>query len=272
MIDSKEDKLLLARLADKQRQCEQRQYPVCSDFLDARQQALAADFFGEKCAFGFWGGFAAAERRVLVFLPDYLSADILQQPEGAAEIWPDEESCPLAVLRAVPTAKRSGLTHRDYLGALLSLGINRAKLGDILVQNEPPDDDAERADIVILRELADYLLLNFLRAGRCTLQLELLVPSVLQMNTPRTENMRLNVSSLRLDAVAAAAFGVSRTKTAAAVSAGLLAVDGLTVLKPDWELAAGVKITWQGKGKVCLAEIGGKTRKERIWLEIQKYI
>ena len=254
--ESREDKLLLARLTDKQQQCEQRQYPVCSDFLDARQQALAAAHFGKNCACGFWGGFAERERRILVFLPDYLDFAAWQQQEAAAA---------LAVLRAVPTAKPNGLTHRDYLGALLNLGINRGKVGDLLVT-------PEYADIVILPELADYLLLNFERAGRCTLQTELLPAAVLQNVRPHTESLRLNVSSLRLDTVAAAAFGVSRSKAAAAVAAGLLAVDGLVVLKPDWLLAGGVKISWQGRGKVCLAEIGSKTRKERIWLQIEKYV
>lgn len=262
------DKLLLARLEDKQRQCERRQYPVCSDFLDPRQQALAAAHFGQACACGFWGGFAEAERRALIFLPDYLEPALLKQPltlAGASEIWPDEADCPLLVLRAAPTAKQSGLMHRDYLGALLALGVQRGKTGDILVQEN-------FADIVILRELADYLLLNFERAGRCSLRLELLPAAVLQANAPRTESLRLNVSSLRLDTVAAAAFGSSRGKTAEAVAAGLLAVDGLPILKADFQLAAGAKITWQGKGKIRLAEIGGKTRKDRLWLQIEKYI
>ncbi len=255
-----DDKLLLARLTDKQRQCERRQYPVCSDFLDPRQQALAAAHFGGGCC--FWGGFAEAERRVLIFLPDYLEPlDV----DAVAQIWPDEAACPLLALRAVPTAKQSGLTHRDYLGALLALGVQRGKVGDIMVQEE-------FADIVILRELADYLMLNFARAGRCSLRLELLPAAVLQAAAPRTESLRLNVSSLRLDAVAAVAFGVSRGSAAGAIAAGLLAVDGLPVSKADFQLAAGSKITWQGKGKVRLAEIGGKTRKDRLWLQIEKYI
>ena len=169
--ESKEDKLLLARLADKQQQCEQRQYPVCSDFLDARQQALAAAHFGRRCTYAFWGGFAEAERRLMVFLPDYLDFADWQQQDAVSA---------LAVLRAAPSARQSNLTHRDYLGALLALGINRGKLGDLLVQ---PD----YVDIIILPELADYLLLNFERAGRCTLQLELLPAMVLQNVQPRTE-------------------------------------------------------------------------------------
>lgn len=261
--ESKEDKLLLAQLADKQRQCEQRQYPMCSDFLDPRQQALAQAAFGRRAACCFWGGYAEAERRLLVFLPDYISSE--EAAQDSSQIWPAEADGPLLVLRARPMARQSNLSHRDYLGALLALGISRSKLGDLLVQDEA-------ADIIILRELADYLLLNFERAGRCSLTTELLPPSVLQSRQPQLEPLKLNVSSLRLDAVAAAAFGTSRSKAAAAIAARLVAVDGLPQEKADWPLAAGQHITWQGKGKVRLAEVGGKTRKERIWLLIEKYV
>lgn len=259
--ESKEDKLLLAQLGDKLRQCEQRQYPLCSDFLDPRQQALAAAAFAKKGACCFWGGYPEAERRVLVFLPDYISQEAAADCAG---LW-EAADCPLQVLRAKPTARQSGLSHRDYLGALLSLGINRGKLGDILVQ-------PEQADIVVQRELADYLLLNFERAGRCTLALEILPVSVLHSFAPNLQPVKLNVSSLRLDNVAAAAFGVSRSKAAAAIGARLVAVDGLLQDKPDHLLATGQHIAWQGKGKVRLAEVGGKTRKDRLWLLIEKYI
>ena len=265
-LESKEDKLLLAQLADKQRQCEQRQYPVCSDFLDPRQQALAQAAFAKRVACCFWGGYAEAERRLLVFLPDYISQE--EAAQDSSLMWPTAEDEPLLVLRARPTARQSKLSHRDYLGALLSLGISRNKMGDLLVRDEPE----ESADIIILRELADYLLLNFERAGRCSLTTELLPASVLQHNKPKVELLKLNVSSLRLDAVAAAAFGVSRSKAAAAIAARLVAVDGLPQEKPDCTLTEGRHISWQGKGKVRLAEVGGKTRKERLWLAIEKYI
>ena len=265
-LESKEDKLLLAQLADKQRQCEQRQYPVCSDFLDPRQQALAQAAFAKRVACCFWGGYAEAERRLLVFLPDYISQE--EAAQDSSLIWPTAEDEPLLVLRARPTARQSKLSHRDYLGALLSLGISRNKMGDLLVRDEPE----ESADIIILRELADYLLLNFERAGRCSLTTELLPASVLQHNKPKVELLKLNVSSLRLDAVAAAAFGVSRSKAAAAIAARLVAVDGLPQEKPDCTLTEGRHISWQGKGKARLADGGGKTRKERLWLAIEKYI
>ena len=253
--DTKEDKLLLAMLADRAEQCRQRQYCSHSDFLDTHQQTLAeAEFRNTPCC--FWGGFPEAERRLLVFLPDYLTAEaFLTEPDGDM----------LAVLRARPTARCAGLSHRDYLGALLSLGIKREKLGDILV-NEA------WADIIVLKELADYLLLNFQRAGRFSLSLELLPVAVLSSHSPRTEERRLNVSSLRLDTVAAAAFGLSRSKALSAIEGRLVAVNSLRVEKPDYLLAPGDLITWQGRGKVRFRELSGATRKDRLWLIIDKFI
>lgn len=252
--DTKEDKLLLAALADRAEQCRRRQYLTHSDFLDVHQQTLAAASFGKACC--FWGGYAEAERRLLIFLPDYLNReDFLAEPEEGV----------LAVLRARPTAPRAELSHRDYLGALLSLGIKRGKLGDIIVGEG-------FADIVILPELADYLLLNFQRAGRYVLELELLPVSELQTHAPKTQETRLNVSSLRLDTVAAAAFGTSRTKASAAITGRLVSVNSLRVEKTDATLAPGDVLAWQGKGKVRLRELDGATRKDRLWLVLDKYI
>jgi RNA-binding protein YlmH len=260
--ETKEDKLLLSVLADRFRQCEDKMYPVNSDFLDMRQQSLAEEQFLRKTAgYCFWGGYADAERRIMIFLPDYLDWETARANYGKL----DPEGDPLVVLRACSTAKQTDLSHRDYLGALMSLGINRSKLGDIIVRDNG-------ADIVILRELADYLLLNYERVGRYTLECEILPTSELAGIEATTKELSVNVSSLRLDSVAAAAFGVSRSKTADAISAKLLAVNNLQVTKTDILLSEGDVLTWKGKGKAKLAEVGGKTRKERIWITISKYI
>lgn len=257
--ETKEDKLLLAQLADRQKQCEDKMYPTNSGFLDAREQALAVDFLRGHGGFALWGGYAAAERRCVIFLPDYL-AD-LQDNFAAA----DDELNPLAVLRATPTARETRLTHRDYLGALLALGIARSKLGDIIVR---PDG----ADILILRDMADYLLLNFTQAGRHRLNCEVLSCAHISAYEAPAREIAANVPSLRLDSVAAAAFGVSRSVTADAVRARLIAVNGLQTVKPDFNVSPDDTITWRGKGKAKLVSVDGKSRKDRIFVTIKKYI
>lgn len=262
MPDNKDDKLLLASLEDKLRQCENKYYPTNSDFLDMSQQSLVDNNFRMRTAnYCFWGGYVAAERKVIVFLPDYIDAQAARNDYGAI----DPEADPLVLLRAVPTAKDAALTHRDYLGALMGLGVKRAKIGDIIV-------DKAGVDIIILREIADYLLLNYLKVGRYTLHTEILPVREVRYTAPVTQEKQINVASLRLDTVAAGVFGCSRSKAVAAVAAGGVFVNGRQITKPDHMLADGDTLVWRGKGRVDIAEIGGTTQKGRVWLTINRYI
>lgn len=257
--ETKDDKLLLAQLADRQKQCEDRMYPTWSGFLDAREQALAADFLRGCHDFATWGGYAAAERRCVIFLPDYL-ADLRDNFAAA-----DDDFNPICVLRATPTARETALSHRDYLGALLALGIDRRKCGDIIVQ-------PHGADILILREMADYLLLNYTKVGRHAITCEVLPTSAIAEYEAPFKQFSANVPSLRLDSVAAAAFGTSRSVTADAVRARLVAVNGLQCAKPDFAVNPDDTITWRGKGKAELVSLDGKSRKDRVFITVKKYI
>lgn len=259
IAETKEDKLLLALLADRHKQCEDKMYPTNSDFLDAREQALAAEHLHNRACFVLWGGYDMAERRCMVFLPDYLAE--LQTDFSAA----DAELNPLAVLRATPVAHQTTLSHRDYLGALLALGIKRQKVGDIIVK-------PEGADILILRDMADYLQLNFTQVGRHRITTEVLPTAAVSAYEPPTKEFSANVPSLRLDSMAAAAFGVSRSLTAEAVRTRLVAVNGLQITKPDYLLSPGDAVTWRGKGKAVFVSTNGTTRKDRIFITIKRYI
>ena len=253
---------MLASLEDRFRQCENKYYPTNSDFMDMNQQSLAENNFRMRtAAYCFWGGYAGAERKIMIFLPDYIDIEAARVDLAAAV----PEADPLVLLRAVPTAADAGLSHRDYLGALMGLGISRSKIGDIIV-------DRSGADIIIMRELADYLLLNYLKVGRYTLQTEILPVQEIRYTAPVTQDKQINVASLRLDTVAAGSFGCSRTKAAAAAESGVLFVNGRQITKTDHLLAAGDTLVWRGKGRIDIVEIGNKTHKGRIWLTISRYV
>ena len=125
-----EDRLLISQLWDKMSQAEKYFQPVCTPFLDLRQQNLcrtAMERMGNR-GFFLYGGYFQAERRLALFLPDYMET-------------PDDiplEDNPICALRARP---RGGveLNHRDYLGSLMGLGIRREMVGDILVSPQSAD-------------------------------------------------------------------------------------------------------------------------------------
>ncbi len=260
----KEDNFLLGQIADKIAQCENKYIVTATGFLDSHQQSLARIYcrknfipvFEEEgqgdpppVRTVFYGGYEEAERVILINLPDY--ADLAA--EG-----------PLAVIRAVKAEGSRELTHRDYLGSLIGLGIKREMIGDILVREDG-------ADIICLSEIADFILANYYKAGRTNLSLtrhpieELIVPEAKRTRITDT------VASLRLDSVVSSAFGLSRGKAAEAIGRGLVFVNHVEAVKADFQVKEGDKITLRGKGKACLLEVGGRSRKDRQYITIERY-
>lgn len=247
----KEDNILLAGIEDKIEQCRKKDIVSYSDFLDLRQRTIAAKVCKEYegLNFRFYGGYEDAERTLLIFLPDYA---IL------------ENYNPLALLRITQDGYRE-LSHRDYLGSLTGLGIKREMIGDILVRKDG-------ADVIVKKDMGDFLLYNYEKAGRVYLKVEILSIQDIIIPEGRFEEKRDSVASLRLDNIIASAFSLSRSKAVEAINGGAIYINGLQCDKPDRLLKEGDKLVLRGKGKVVLQSIGGTTKKDRIFILIQKYL
>lgn len=252
---TKDDKMLLARAEDKLQQCLQQYRITYTNFLDLHQRSLVEGLWRElnrgaqdtRCV--FWGGYEDAERTVAAFLPDYA----------------DENDCPLSVIRIKTAPGGRKLTHRDYLGSLLGLGLEREMIGDILtVENG--------ADVIVLDDISDFIMMNYSKAGRTTLQLEALPLSELHVPEQRTVMVKDTVASLRLDNVIASAFSLSRAKAAEAIRSGIVFVNSIQCEKPDMQVDEGAKLVLRGKGKAYLRVVGGRTRKDRLFVEIEKFV
>lgn len=252
---TKDDRMLLARVEDKLQQCLQQYRTTYTNFLDLHQRSLVEGLWRElnrwasdtRCV--FWGGYDDAERTVAAFLPDYAG----------------DEDCPLSVIRIKTPSGGRKLTHRDYLGSLLGLGLEREMIGDILAAENG-------ADVIIMEDICDFIMMNYSKAGRTSLELQALPLSELHVPEHQTVMIKDTVASLRLDNVVAAAFSLSRAKAADAVRAGLVFVNSIQSEKPDMQVDEGVKIVLRGKGKAYLREVGGRTRKDRIFVAIEKFI
>lgn len=248
---TKEDKLLLAGIEDKIAQCLENYMVTYTGFLDMRQRTLAENLcrHHKGLKYIFYGGYEDAERRIGAFLPDY------------AEL---EDDNPLALLRIAQKGYKE-LSHRDYLGSLTALGIKREVVGDILVS-------ANGADVVVTKEMGQFLLLNYEKAGRVSLSVELLPIGDLIVPEGRFEERRDTVASLRLDNMIASAFSMSRTRAAEAIKEGLVYVNGCQNTKGDAGVKEGDKLVLRGKGKVLLDEIAGVTKKERIVVKMKRFL
>ncbi len=250
-----EDRLVLAKILDRAEQTRNRNVPAATDFLSPAQLAQArellrlAGFPETGCA--ALGGYETAERRLLLFLPDWLEAEDAQTQS------------PIRCLRAA-FREEYKLTHRDFLGSLMGMGIVREKVGDILVG---PDS----ADLIVLDTVADFLLQSWDSAGRARLSVSAIEPDNLHIPAVSCREARDTVSSLRLDAVASSGFRMARGKAAALIESGKVQVNWRECVKPDKLLTAGDTVSARGFGKFELAEVGGVTKKGRTSIVLKIY-
>ncbi len=260
-----ENKLLLNLVQDRYEKF-QRSYSIIStDFLDLAQQSAVSPIVRDYASEGafFYGGYENADRRQIVFVPDYTGV------EREAEIFEyfkeNPAECPVVVLDVTVTSKGAELKHSDYLGSLLALGIKREKTGDIIIHDGG-------AQILVSREISAYLAENYTKAGRVSLKTKILEISELTVKGPKTEEKEIPVSSVRLDNIVSAVFGVSRKSAVEAINKGIVFVDSVETKKPDFFLKGGEKIVLRGKGKAIYNGVTGTSRKGKSYANFTRYI
>ena len=248
-----EDRMLLAKLWDKINAGIRKNIPANTCFLSPRELEMAKFLFGQPEGLYAFGGYDDAERKMLVFLPEYLEESSLY-----------EEDSPCICLRAT-FYQGDSPNHRDFLGALMGAGIGRETVGDICVGKD-------HCDFFVTSEIAPYILQNFTSAGRTKLHLEQI--SLTEADIPEAEvkEIRDTLASLRLDSVISSGFRIGRSLAAQYVNAGKAAIDGLPCEKPDKPVTEGSKISVRGLGKIKIHAINGRTKKDRISVTIHRYI
>lgn len=251
-----DERLLLAKILDRLEQANSRDIPVGTDFLSPQEQSAAKILLRiagvREDAAAFFGGYPAAERKAILFLPDWLP------PEEA------ESKSPLRILRC-SFRPEYALSHRDFLGSLMGLGIVREKVGDILVSEDS-------CDLVVLSSVAEFLLQNLVSAGRAKLEVREIAAEELTVPAAKCEEVRDTFSSLRLDSIAATGFRLSRSKAAALIEGGRVQVNWKDCTKPDRLLTEGDTVSARGYGKFEVAQVGGVSRKGRTGLLLKRYL
>ena len=241
------DEELLRRAEDLRERCERTSSVTHTAFLTpAEQYKLSCWARGRaECRLIFSGGVKNCERAIGFFLP----------------FWYDAGSDPAAECVGAVFAK-AGFGepgHRDYMGATLALGIKREWLGDIIVSGST-------AHILCLDTVAETLVRELDHVGRCGVRCRTVALSEIPPIVRKTRSVTFTVKSLRLDAVAAEMFGLSRTSAVAMIEAGLAQLNYEICEKPSAQVKPGDIISLRGKGKGELADEGGLSRKGRTFL------
>ena len=241
---------ILKRARDLARRCEQKGTPTNTGFLTpAERYALEHDPELRAASMVFSGGYPDAERTIAFFLPDWMEGEA---PDVGEHI---------AALRLIAAFGSPG--HRDYMGAILGMGVGREWVGDILV-------DGSEAVVLCQPSVLRHLL-SIDKVGRFGVKAQQIALDEIPQREKQSEERRFTVMSPRVDAVAAGLFHLSRTETARQIALGALSLNYSECLKPDAQVSEGDVLSLRGAGKGRVLEIGGSSRKGRLFVTAELY-
>lgn len=252
-----ENELLLARVEDCITACDESYLISSTNFLDIYQQSTVIEYLKKRSEvkYELYGGFDDSERKTAVFFPDYA--------DGVDYIKENPDLSPITALN-IKKDSFSSLSHRDYLGAVMGLGIRREAVGDIIVSDKG-------CSMAVIKSVAPYIKENLTSVGRGSVKVEISESFDNTGSEAVFETKRCYVSSMRLDAVVAVAFSLSRNTAAEKIRRGEVLMNGVVMSKPDIRVPFGAKLVIHGSGKVIVDEDVGVTKKGRQAFLIKKY-
>lgn len=231
-----------------------RKYKV-SEFLDPYGQSIAETISAhyDSLALETNGGYAGAERVKAAFI----DTDFLDYA-GSVDYG-------LAVVAMSWDSRYYRLSHRDALGALMGLGIKREVLGDIIMAGD-------QCYVVADNTIAPYLVQNLTEIGQAPVSVTLAALDAIPAKEEKVKDIRATVASLRLDAVAASGFGMSRTRMADDIAAAKVKLNWQEAKSSSQAVKVGDIISMRGRGRVEVVEVPGQTKKGRYSILLRRFI
>lgn len=250
-----EDKLLIAKIIDKQRFCETKNKVTYSDFLNQREKNLIKKNISLNNYF-FYGVSENADREILVFYPEKINEDMARK--NLKNI--------ITVIRiTLPNDMKGQCEHKNYLSALIKIGLEREKIGDILVDNDG-------ADIIAFDINKEYIIQSLAQLTRFRKsKIEAIDIEKVRIKEEKFEKSTIIVSSMRIDGIVSELARCSRSKAEELIESQRVYINYEEVLKGSRTIAIGNVVTIRGKGKFIIDGVVRNTRGEKIVLEISKY-
>ena len=243
-----ETEILKARIFDTADICDRTSKPKFLGFLSKEESVFCERMLqNRKIDFSLFGGYGEAERLMLGCFPE----------------WDVEKNFPITPI-SFTFRHSDSLTHRDFLGSLMGLGITRESVGDILVEEG-------RAVVFVTDDISSFVLSQIEKVGRVGVT----VTSGFVFPLPEKgvlSEFETTIASERLDCVVSALCNISRGAALQKIEDGVVSVNSVVCMKPTKSIISGDAVTVRGKGKFIISSLENKTRKNRIVLKYWKYI
>ncbi len=253
LLKGVENRDSVARVIDQAEQAIKTWEVVFTDFLSPPESAEIQISFSRltEVQLVAWGGYPQAERQRIAIARSEMPLDQSQVAVTALDI---------AGNFLFDTA-----THRDFLGAMLGTGIIREKTGDVIVLGE------RGAQAIVVPELAEFLEINLQQVRSVPVKTQRIDLSELKVREPKKKELTTVEASLRLDAIASAGFGMSRSKMVDLIDAGDVRVNWKEITQASSQMKSGDLIAIRGKGRLEVGEIA-VTKKDRYRIQLTRYM
>ena len=256
---NQEERLLAAKILDKLEFTKTKNKIQYTDFLNLSEQEMAMKLLKRQDCnyFYFFGGKDNLERKILVIYPEKLTEEMSRKNDSKI----------ISIIRIkLPDDIEGQYDHRKYLGSCIKVGIEREKIGDILVEKKG-------ADIIVKCEVVDFLLQNLSALTRFK-SAEISNEDISELKSVEASKVEItsNVISLRLDNMVGVLARTSRSKAQEIMKQERVFLNHQVETKSSKEVKVGDIITIRGKGRFEFKEIAGNTKKGRFIVKIDKYV
>lgn len=253
LLKGVENRDVIARVIDLADRAIKTWEVVLTDFLSPPEIAQSQQMFSRltEVQVVAWGGYPQAERQRIAI--------------ARAEVPLEQSQVATAALEIAGNFLFDTATHRDFLGAMLGTGIVREKTGDIIVLGE------RGAQAVVAPELVEFLEINLLQVRSVPVKTQRIDLSELKIREPKKKEMTTVEASLRLDAIASAGFGMSRSKMVELIDGGDVRVNWKEVTSASTSVKPGDLIAIRGKGRLEVGEVA-VTKKERYRVQLTRFM
>lgn len=258
-MKEKDDKILLAQVSDKIEMCENKNKIEYTNFLDLAQIELVQNYIDKLKIENYisYGGYEQSERKLFVIYPEKFNSTVVEK---------NLVSIVKIVRIQLPDELKGKYAHRDYLGAVIKIGVKREKVGDIIVDNDG-------ADIIVEKDISKFLLENLSGLTRFS-KSKITIEKIDNLRTVevRREEREIIVSSLRLDNVISELARCSRNKALDIINMERVFVNFQCETKKTKQIKTGDMVTIRGKGRFYIKELVGQTKSGRVIVKIEKFV
>ena len=225
------------------------QSPKLTNFLDPREQMILSSIIGKDNEVGlsFLGGTPYVERKRALVFPTYFEVE--------------DDDFQLAIYEIKYPSKFVNISHRDVLGALMSLGVKREKFGDIILSDGC-------VQLILAKEISSYVELNLNSIGQAKVKVKRIPMDSLMTVQDVWDEKSVTVSSMRLDVILSEIYNMSRSKAVQFIEKNLIKVNWKTIENPSFQVEEGDYLSGRQLGRSKVISVEGSTKKGKIRLII----